>query len=44
MKNKDRKKKSKRELLKEMLKKNLKNLTPGLNRKGPASSIRKASA
>jgi hypothetical protein len=29
--------------LKEMLKKNLKNLTPGLSRKGPASSIKKAS-
>ncbi|MFC0189119.1 hypothetical protein ACFFJY_12525 [Fictibacillus aquaticus] len=44
MKHNGRKKKSKRELLKEMLKKNLKKLTPGLSRKGPASSINKTSA
>jgi hypothetical protein len=41
MKQKDKKKKSKRELWKEMLKKNLKKFNPQIPRKGPASQVNK---
>lgn len=44
MKQKDKKKKTKRELWKEMLKKNLKNLKPSMPRKGPASQVKKTIA
>jgi hypothetical protein len=44
MKQKDKKKKTKRELWKEMLKKNLKNLKPSIPRKGPASQVNKTIA
>ncbi|MFE1244741.1 hypothetical protein ACFW35_11460 [Fictibacillus sp. NPDC058756] len=44
MKQKDKKKKTKRELWKEMLKKNLKNLRPSIPRKGPASQVNKTIA
>ncbi|WP_276516599.1 hypothetical protein [Fictibacillus nanhaiensis] len=44
MKQKDKKKKTRRELWKEMLKKNLKNLKPTISRKGPASQVKKTIA
>jgi hypothetical protein len=44
MKQKDKKKKTKRELWKEMLKKNLKNLRHSIPRKGPASQVNKTIA
>jgi hypothetical protein len=44
MKQKDKKKKTKRELWKEMLKKNLKNLKQSIPRKGPASQVNKTIA
>ncbi|WP_416731313.1 hypothetical protein [Fictibacillus sp. JL2B1089] len=44
MKQKDKKKKTKRELWKEMLKKNLKKFNQSISRKGPASQVKKTIA